>query len=154
MPNALKEQIAARVATKLATITVANGYSQTVLAVHRPPVGLFTLGAADCPALIQREEIVSPRWHIRGAEELTLDVEILCVATTPTLVANLMADVKKLVNGNLYWNDGVADLAWRTRIIADRQHESETSEAIESGRIVIRISADASLSDPTAVKPI
>lgn len=154
MANSLKEQIGALVATKLATITTGNGYSQTVVAVHRPPIGLFELEASDCPALIQREEVVTPRWHIRGAEELTLDIEILCVATTPTLVANLMADVKKLVNSNLYWNNGSINLAWRTRIVADRQHESEVEEEMESGRIVIRISADASLSDPTSVKSV
>jgi hypothetical protein len=154
MPISLEEQLMSLVAVKLATITIANGYEQTVLGVHRPPVGVFDIAPASCPALVVRKEASIPRFHLREAEEILLAVEVLCVATTPALLVSLMADVKKLANANKYWNDGAANLARRTRNTDERQHETETDEETVTGRIVFEIMARSKLADPYTTRTI
>jgi hypothetical protein len=154
MANALDEQILALVATKLATITVANGYSQTVTGVGRPPTDLFDVGTSDLPYLIVREKSRTGRWHLRGAEEFELEVEVLCLAATRTAVANLIADVKKCALANEFWNDGSSNLARETTFPDDRVHEVEVDEEVQSGSVRFRVLARASVSDPTATKAI
>lgn len=154
MAAELSEQILALVAVKLATITVGNGYSQTVAGVARPPTDLFDLAASDLPHLIVRQENKSPRWHIRGAEEFVLEVEVLVAALTLTDVANLIGDVKKCVIANEFWNNGAANLARGTTVVDDRVHEVEVEEEFASGVVRLQVIARASLSDPTAVKAI
>jgi len=156
MANSLTEQIVNLVETKLAGITVAGGYASTVLAanIHQPPTAPQDIPAADCPAIVVRHLGNDPRWHLRGAEELTLEVLLICLATTPALLAALMADVKKLVYANPMWNNGTANLARRTWVTGERQHETEVSEGVVSGSVFVSIVARASRTDPTSVKAV
>lgn len=156
MANSLTEQIVNLVQTKCAGITVVGGYGSTVLAanIHQPPVAPDEVSAADCPALIIRHLGNDVRWHLRGAEELTIEVRFICLATTPSLLAALMADVKKLVYANPRWNNGTSDLARRSWVTDERQHETEVSEGVVSGSVLGNIFARASRTDPTAVKAV
>jgi hypothetical protein len=142
--------------TKCAGITMAGGYASTVLAasIHQPPTSPQDIAAADCPAIVIRHLGNDVRWHMRGAEELTLDVRLICLATTPALLAALMADVKKLVYANPRWNTGAADLARRSWVADERQHETEVSEGVVSGMVAVNIVARASRTDPTTTKAI
>lgn len=156
MADALTQQILDLIETKCAGITVANGYNSTVLAanIHHPPAVPQDIPAADCPAIVIRHLGTDVRYHLRGAEELTVEVQFICLATTDALLKNLMADVKKLVYANPRWNSGAADLARRTWVAGERAHETEVAEGVVSGSVIIAILARASRTDPTAVKAV
>lgn len=155
----LEEQIRELVAAKLATITIANGYNQNAT-VHRPPVAVMDLGAADCPALSLRTSRRNLRPHLRGAEEFLLEVDVLCaVANTSApasdeALAKLMADVRHLVYANPRWHDGSKFLAVKSWIPEDRVHETEVLEATISSFVRFIIKARSSQSDLTAVKDV
>lgn len=156
MANSLTEQIVNLIETKCAGITVANGYASTVLAanIHQPPTAPQDIPAADCPAIVIRHLGNDVRYHLRGAEELTIEVQFICLSTTAALLAALMADVKKLVYANPRWNTGSADLARRSWVMGERQHETEVAEGVVSGSVIISVVARASKTDPTSVKAI
>jgi hypothetical protein len=154
--NALTQQIIDLIETKCAGITVVGGYNSTVLAanIHHPPTAPQDIPAADCPAIVIRHLGNDSRYHLRGAEELTLEVQFICMSTTDALLKNLMGDVKKLVYANPRWNSGSADLARRTWVAGERAHETEVAEGVVSGSVIVAIVARASRTDPTAVKAV
>jgi hypothetical protein len=159
MASSLYEQLMDLVATKLATITVANGYEQTVVGVHRPPIALFDLETADLPALLVRQEDNAPRFHLRGAEEFVLEVEVICAvdgeaADKAEALSDLVADVKKLAHLNRYWNNGAANLARRTRITDGAHHETEVTEYVESAVVRFQIMARSDLKNPYIKKDV
>jgi hypothetical protein len=159
MPTSLDEQIMDQVATKLATITTGNGYEQTVVAVHRPPVGPLELEVGDCPALIVRKFSKVSRMHLRGAEEMLIGVKVLCVVEADQTDSNerlqdLIADVKKLVYVNKRWHNGSSNLAQRTWVDEDQPHETEVVEGNLTGSVLLRILARADITNPYTVKAV
>jgi len=159
MATALDEQVLDLVVSKLATITIANGYEETVLGVHRPPVDLFDLAAADCPALIVRKKTKLTESNLRLAEDLDLEVEVLCAvdgsaADVHEALTDLVADVKKLVHANRLWNNGSSNLAVATRLVEDRIHETEVQEDVASAVVRFLVQARADLANPYVTKTI
>jgi hypothetical protein len=156
MTTPITEQILALIETKLAGITTGGGYQETVLAanIFHPPEAPLDVKADNCPAITVRHNGTNNRWHLRAAEELLIEVDLVCVATTPDLLKTLMGDVKKLVYANPFWNNGAANLARRTWIAEERVHETEVSEATVTGSVVIHILARADRTNPFTTKAV
>lgn len=154
MAKDLADRILDLIETKLAAITVAGGYQVTVAGVHRPPLAHHDIPAT--PAIsVRRLPPKASRWHIRGAEEFQLQVQLILVADTDEVLSQLMSDVRKVIAANLRWNDGSEDLAVRTWFDDDNQHEEEVVDLTpRTGRIAITIMARASVTDPSQVKVI
>jgi len=156
MTAPLTEQILDLIETKLAGITIGGGYQETVLAanIFRPPEAPADVRSAGCPAVVVRHNGTNNRWHLRAAEELLIEVQFICVATTYALLAILMADVKKLVYANPYWNNGAANLARRTWVAEERTHETEVNQEAVTGSLVIHVLARADRTNPFATKAV
>lgn len=153
----LEEQLFELVAVKLATITVANGYLQTVANVYRPPQAPQRVPVSDCPALAPRQVDKDSRYHLRDCEEMTVTLRIMAMVDAAGGLAalhNLLGDVRKLAYANQRWNDGTRDLAVRTWVANSRPHETEVDEAVLTGMVEISIVARSNMSDPSVVQPI
>lgn len=161
MPTPLKEQLLDLVVTKLQAIAIASGYEETVT-VYRPsaPAAPLDFAAAQLPAIIVCEVEHRTRWHIRGAEECILMLDIKCCVSSPSAGAHdetlqdLIADVKKVVYANRLWNDGSANLAVRSWIEQDLAHEPEVSEAIGTGGVRVAIKYRADQANPFVTKAV
>lgn len=149
----LADRILDLIETKLAAISVAGGYQVTVAGVHRPPLAHQDI--PNLPAIsLRRLPPKSSRWHLRGAEEFQLQVQLICVADDDDTLSQLMADARKVVLANLRWNDGAQDLAVRTWLDDDNQHEEEVDETPRTGRLAFTVMARADLTNPTEPKAI
>lgn len=159
MANALEEQILAIIAQKLATITTDNGYQTNVVNVYRASTGADpapqAIPSEDRPAVQLRCLPIGNRVHIRGAIEMRIPIEIICVVDQDAdALSKLVADVKKLLLANKRWNNGSADLARRTWLEDSLPHETEVAESDSSAAVLATIIARADQTDPTAVKAI
>jgi hypothetical protein len=163
MSTALDEQIMDLVVAKVATITTGNGYEQTVAsasifrASDSPTPA--EIAVASCPAVQVRRLSKVTRFHLRGAEEFTLTLNLLCVvdasaADDDEAIQDLVNDVKKLVYANLLWNDGSSNLAARTWIVGETIHEAQVGEVTRTAIVTISIKARSSRSNPAAVKVV
>lgn len=134
MPSSIAERILRTIKVKLEGITVAAGYEQTVLQVQRAIGPDAPMDVADnlIPALQIRQGAMGSEPHLRGARECLMEVTIICIAAydaTGEKLADLVADVCKVLHANRRWNDGSADLARRTMIGDPKPHETETDES-------------------------
>jgi hypothetical protein len=159
MTAPLDEQILSLVVSKLAGITVGNGYQTAMVAgrIHRPAVGELEFDADDAdqvPALTVRRAARVSRWHIRGAEEFTLKVAITAIAATYDAALVLMSDVLKLVSANEAWNNGSSNLAVRSWIEENDAPDFDVESNLHYGHILVAIKSFADLTNPTVVKAI
>lgn len=155
---ALDERIMARIKTVLATVTVANGYHQTVT-VTRPPEAPYQFKGTDCPLYVIRREVEQGRAHIRRAYEFVLTVAVICIsrnsgATPEEDHANLRGDLKKIVLANRRWHDGVSNLARRTWLLDTGVHEPEVSEDTVTSEVVFQVFARADRADLSQPKVV
>lgn len=150
MPVSLEEQILDCIQTKLVAGLVG-------VTVHRPPVALAEFNVEDLPAVVIRRGKKEQSQHLRGATEMLLQVDLMCEVETDddtnSALQELIRAVRVLVQTNRKWNNGT-DLARRTVILDDSEHEMETPEDKLSGFVTIGILARSDRNDPTAVKAI
>jgi hypothetical protein len=160
MPSSLDERLLDLVVSKIEGITVGNGYEETVLPanIHRGQViAPQEIGAADCPAVCVYVAAIDSRWHLRGADEMTITVDLIGItdaAGGDEALADLLTDLKKLVYANKFWNDGSANLARRSWVVEDDRHEVEVAEATLSGRVRFLALVRADRSDPYSLKAV
>jgi hypothetical protein len=160
MASSVEERLLDLVVSKLAGITVGNGYEETVLAanIHRgQDIAPQEIGASDCPAACVRIASISTRWHLRGAEEILMELDLIGVvdaAGGDEALADLMADFRKLVYANKFWNDGSENLARRSWVIEDERYEVEVAEATLSGRVRVGILTRVDRSNPYSLKAV
>jgi hypothetical protein len=154
----LEEKIRNLVVTKLATITIANGYNQNAT-VDRPPVGAYSYEVADCPKLVVRSSKRGVRAHLRRAEEFVLEFRIICIVANSGGdpdgdLAKLMADVRRLVYTNRRWHNGAENLARRSWIPDDDTHETEVEEETLTSGVSFNVLARSSQTDLSQVKDV
>ena len=161
MTTPLDEQLEDLVVTKLLTITTGAGYEQTVANAYRASdvPAPAEIPPADCPAVQVRRLEKRPRFHLRGAEEFLLLLDLVCVvdaaaADHDEAIQDLVNDVKKLVYANPRWNNGSADLAVRSWVSGETIHEAEVDEATRTGVVTVAIKARADRTNLAAVKEI
>lgn len=159
MTAPLDEQILDLVETKLAGITVVNGYQTAMVAgrIHRPAVGELEFESSDAdqvPAITVRRASRVSRWHLRGAEEFVLKVAITAIAATREAVFVLMSDILKLVSANEAWNNGSSNLAVRSWIEENDSPDFDVENDLYYGHLLIAIKGYADLTNPTVVKAI
>ncbi len=156
--RALDDRIMDQVQPTLEEITEADGYHQDVT-VYRPPIGALEFKAEETPALVIRRAGKSIRTHVRRAEEFVLTVKVICIVPNEGDdprgdLADLIADVKRVVYLNRRWNDGTEDLARRTWFVDDADHETEVDEETLTGAVTFQILARADRQDLTQVKEV
>jgi len=125
---ALEEQILEVVETKLETIDTGNGFRTTITEAYRALAGTPPLSRADAdrPFIEIRHAITTPRWHIRGANEGILEVNLILVTDQDDdTIRNLLADATEVIDANTLWNDGSSNLADRTWVGERQGHEPE-----------------------------
>lgn len=157
MPSSIEERLLDLVVSKLATITVANGYQETVLSVTRASdePGPLELSTAELPALQVRHLQTRKRLHLRGAYECVMDLDVVCMTEQDDeLLSDLKADVKKVLQANRRWNDGIENLARRTWTTDPLSHEVEVPEGISTAVIPCAIVFRVDATNPYLVKAI
>lgn len=157
MPDALDEQILDLIETKLKTITVANGFATTITDAYRameetPPA---RRADADRPFVEIRHILGDPRWHIRGAYQFLMDVDLLLVADQgDAAIRAFVADVLKLLDDNTRWDDGSTKLADRTMVTGAVIQEPEVQKRDAQAYVSFAVVFFADINDLTAVKEI
>jgi hypothetical protein len=157
---ALDDQILSLVKPALETITVVNGYHQTVATVYQQPtVTPMDVAASACPVLFIRRVTKRIKAHLRRAEEFVLVVRIIALvdksgADPDLALANLLIDVKKVIYANRFWHNGIQNLACRTYFVEDDIHETECPELTLSGACLFEILARADRNDLSQVREV
>lgn len=159
MTAPLEEQILDVIVAKLAAMSVAGGY-QTAMSsdrVHRPAVGEREYSADELEdgahISVRRAEKVS-RYHLRGADEFILKVEIRATAATYAALVILLADILECVETNNRWHDGAANLAVRSWVEENDTPDFDESATEHFGQVLVCVKAYADLTNPAAVKAI
>lgn len=159
MATSIEERLLDLIVTKLATITTGNGYEQTVLQVTRAsmPEPPMEVPANKIPALQLRHITTTKQPQLRGAYECLAEMEVICIAAqdaTNEQLADLMADVEKVLNANKRWFDGAVNLARRTFVSGTVVHETETGESPATGSVPFVVLYRVDALDPYALKDI
>lgn len=136
----------------IATPTYEVSVAQATRA-SAPPAPIDT-NPDDMPAVQVRHIRTQERFHVRGAYECRMQVDIVCIVEqSDETLADLIGAVKKVVEANEVWSDGTA-LAISTEILETVSHETEVAEvdgtAIVSVEVLFRVKVD----DPYTVKAI
>lgn len=155
--TSVEERILDQIVTRLQAITVGGGYEQTVIRVTRASVAPAPLEvpAAELPALQVRHIATRDREHLRDAYEFVMDVQIVViVAQGDERLADLKADVEKVVHANRRWHDGTEYLARRTWINDPISHETEVQEQESTAVIPLSIVARHRSNSPYVVKAV
>jgi hypothetical protein len=158
MTSPLEEQILSLFGTKAAAISVAGGY-QTDMDSDRVlrAVGEREFDDTDeeqVPAICYRRGEKVDRWHLRGAIELILKIDVKVVAATYAEAAALLGDVVKLVEANPLWNNGSSNLAARTWVENVDLPDFEAESNLHFGQLTLCIKAYADATAPGTAKAI
>ena len=123
--------------------------------VERPPGTHLEISSDDYPAVSLRKKPKVTGRHLRGAEEIFVTVEAICIvagdgADPSGALSYLRSRIKAAVLANATWGGLASD----TEVVEDHEHETEVVRGEKTGVVSWQIHAYADLEDPSQVKAI
>jgi len=153
MATSVRETILDRVVTQLATITTGGGYEQTLTKVYRPQVAVLDI--AQFPCVVVRDLGDEARWHLRGAYENTMTLELLAYVEKgdgddrSEALSDLIADIVKLCAADETWNAN-ARRSWVMAVVTSIEAEKPYAVGVVTLKILYRVTR----TNPYATKAV